>query len=681
MRDRSWIALTFTGLALAGAATPFVAAAWLGGTIGGGTVVPALAVAGLFAFAWWRIDRLVLTPGARLAEAVETWLRTPGLDHPLHVLPDHRLDGLPDAIRHLADAASQQRRGLKQATRNAADRAEEQRNWLDVALRDLSESVVVCDTLHRVLFHNHAAGRLLGGVAEGHALSAQVPRAALDHALDCLKARLAALGGRLDGDVGTALFSCLIRHGRRVAHGQMSLVQAPRLGVTGYVVVFRDVSEGWADLDPHDAVAHALTRDLRGPLGALDAASQMLGDFPDMAPADRNGFIRIIGEECTRLRHRIDALAEGRGQAPQAVWPMADMHFSELFACVSASLKQRLDINLTMVGVPLWLHGDSQSLMEALLALFAALHVQTGRSAFDMECMLGDRRIYVDINWKGDPIPDGRLTQWLNGEINTQLGPQMVRDVLDRHDSQPWSLAKRGGFAALRLPLPLSRRPQFTEEEWSGLGSPPSLPEANKRAELLLRTMVGPHGGRALDRMPFVMVCAVLPPGAIQSGDHRRITALGAVRIEDGRLLTASSFERRIGAVTVGGDGAPPLPVVLPQFWTFAGDAVLAAHDIGLCLGLLEDREGSGITLPVLDTMVLSRLLDPDEDDHGLEATARRLGVRVGDHRTEIGKALIAAEILVRQIDRLREVGITRFDQVIEAVRSHLIRDKASTEE
>ncbi|CAA7627561.1 PAS domain-containing protein [Magnetospirillum sp. SS-4] len=680
MRDRTWIALTFFGLALAAAAAPFAAVWWLGQPAGTSQAVPSLVAAALLAFAWWRVDRLILEPGGRLAEALETWLRTPALDHPLHSQPKLALDGLPDAIRHLADAACQQRRGLRQVSRQAAEQAEEQRNWLDVALRHLAESVVVCDTRHRILFHNAAAVRLLGNLAEGHCLSIQVPRAALDHALDCLRARLDALGGRLGGDVGTALFSCLIRQGHRVAHGQMSLVQVPRHGVTGYVAVFRDVSEDWADSAPHDAVAVALTRDLRGPLGALDAAAQMLGEYPDMERTDRARFIKVIGEECARLRHRVDSLADGRVRPSRTAWPMADLHFTELFACVSASLRQRLDINLTMVGVPLWLHGDSQSLMEAFLALFAALHIHTGRSDFDMECLLGDRQVYVDINWKGDPIPDGRLGAWLEGGVSTQLGPQTVRDVLERHGSQPWSLAKRGGFAALRLPLPPSRRPQFTEEEWTGLGSPPSLTEADRREELLRRSTVGAFAGRALDRMPFVAVCAVLPPGAVQSGDRRRITALGAVRIEDGRLLTAGSFERRISATVAGSDGRPPLPVVLPQFWTFAGDAVLVAHDIGPCLGLLEEREAAGTIPPVLDTMELSRLLDPDADDHGLEAVARRLGLRVGDHRTEIGKALLAAEILLRQIEHLRELGIVRFDQLIEAVRSQPSRTGAPVE-
>ncbi|RAU22798.1 hypothetical protein CU669_05245 [Paramagnetospirillum kuznetsovii] len=681
MSDRSWIALIFAGLGLAGSVAPAAVALWTGEPLGWAEKVSGVIIAGLFAMAWSWVDHLLLGPSARLAADIQDWLTGSAQERPLGDVGLHSLGALPDVVGHLCDAARIERQGLRQAARTASDRAQEQRAWLDVALRDLAECVVVCDLDHRVLFHNRAAERLLAGVASGFGLGALVPRASLDHALDCLKARLSTFGKDGEGLVGTTVFACPSRSGRQLLHGQMSLVLGPRRVITGYVAVFRDMSENWADLDPRDAVRQALTRDLRGPLGSLYAAAQMLTDYPDMAAADRSKFVGVVAEESVRMSNRLEAMAAGSSRSAPEAWPMADIHFSEVYASIAATLEHRLDIKLTMVGVPLWLHGDSHSLMEAFLALFAALHAHTGSSVFDMECMLGDRRVYMDINWKGDPVADHRLTHWLDAEINTALGPQRVRDVLDRHDSEPWSLSKRGGFAALRVPLPLARRAQFTDAEWTGLGSPSSLTEADIRAELLVRANVGAFAGRKLDHMAFLAVAVVTPLGAAQAGDRRRITALGAVRIEDGRLLTARSFERKVAADAEGSaDGKPPLAVVLPQFWAFADDAVLAFHGIGSALGLLEDREGQGIHPLVVDTMMISSLLDPIEPDHSLEETARRLGIRVGDHRTEIGKALITAEILIRQIDRLKESGIHDFGQLMDTVRGRLARAEALVE-
>ncbi|OAN48029.1 hypothetical protein A6A04_04525 [Paramagnetospirillum marisnigri] len=683
MRDRSWIALTFAGLGLASLLAPAAAAWWLGQPLGAAQAMAGVLCATFLAVAWNWVDRLLLRPGDRLAREVEAWLAEGGDDRPLSGIGVHGLDSLPESVARLCDALRQQRQGLRQAARLAGDRAEEQRAWLDVALRDLSEAVVVCDSDHRVLFHNTEAERLLSGIASGFGLGAMLPRAALDHALDGLKARVSAFGKGLEGQIGTTEFACRSRDGNRVLSGRMSLVLGPSQNHRGqqpggYVAVLRQ--HGNPDTSA-SALRQTLARELRGPLGSLHAAAQMLQDFPAMSASERAGFVQIVTEEGDRMARRLERLAATEADDTQVIpWPMADIHFSEVFACVAATLEQRLDIHLTMVGVPLWLHGDSHSLMEAFLALFAALHAHTGATTFDMECMLGDSRVYVDVNWTGAPVPDGRLTHWLGAEINTTLGPQTVGEVLDRHDSQPWSLAKRGGFSALRVPLPLARRPQFSPEEWTGLGQPPSLSEAENRAEQMIRTHAGEFGGRALERMPFVAVAVQAPPGAVRAGDMRRISAIGAVRIEDGRLLTARSFDRRVslGGSGEGTDrddgGKPPLAVVLPQFWGFVGQGVIVAHGIGQCLGLLEECEAAGGHPPVIDTMLLSRLLDPEAHDHGLEACARRLGLRMGEHRTEIGRALLTGEVLLGQIDRLHSLRIVNFDQLVAALRGNLAR-------
>jgi len=669
LKDRSRITVTFIGLGLAAAIAPSLLAWALGDPVGIAHGLGGAAAALLMAAAWNLVEQRLLRPAAELSEDLQRSLDRPEAEHPPVDLGLHSLDQLPNLVGRLRDAFRVQRQDLRRANRSADELVEERRAWLDVALRELAEGVVLCRLDHQILFHNRAAEQMLPGIGNGGmGLGTLVPPPSLNHAMDCLMARLESFGKARRDLVGSVLFCSLTGGGKRLLQGQMSLTLGAGSEPAGYVVVFRNLSEIWADVDPGESVRLAITRDLRGPLGSLYAAAQMLADYPDMAPETRDTFVKVIGEESARMTNRLAATEAA--SSTLTVWPLADIHFSELFATVAGALQRRLDIKLTLVGVPLWLHGDSHSLMEAFLALFAALHAQTGSMAFDMECMLGDKRVYVDIVWKGEPIPDHRLTTWMEAGINAALGPQTVGDVLERHDSQPWSLSKRGGFAALRIPLPLPRRPQFREEEWTDLGQPPSLADADLRATLLAHTGVGNFRGRPLERMPFVVVAAMAPLGARQAGDHTRITSLGAVRVEDGRLLTAQSFDRHLS----GGEdkGAPPLSVVLPQLWKFAGESVLVVHDIGTCLGLLDGNDAHGANVLVIDTQVISRLLDPDRDDHSLEAAARRLGVRIGDHRAEIGKALLTAEVLLRQMERLAAARISDFDHLVDAIRAHL---------
>jgi DNA polymerase-3 subunit epsilon len=669
LKDRSRLTVTFMGLGLTAAAAPSLLAWALGDPVRIAHILGGVAAALLMAAAWNLVNQRLLRPTAELSDDLQRHLESPGVEHPPLELGLHSLDQLPNLVGRLRDAFRIQRQDLRNATRSADKLEEERRAWLDVALRELGEGVVLCSLDHQILYHNHAAERMLPGIGRsGTRLRTLVPPRSLDHAMDCLMARLNSFGKSRRELVGSVLFCCLTGGGKRLLQGQMSLTLTAGGNPAGYVVVFRNLSEIWADVDPGESVRLAIIRDLRGPLGSLYAAAQMLTDYPDMAPETRDTFVKVIGEESARMNDRLSATEAAASTL--TVWPLADIHFSELFSTIAAALGQRLDIKLTLVGVPLWLHGDSHSLMEAFLALFAALHAQTGSMAFDMECMLGDKLVYVDIVWKGDPIPDHRLTSWMGIEINAALGPQTIGQVLEHHSSQPWSLAKRGGFAALRVPLPLPQRPQFKEEEWNDLGQPPTLADAGLRATLLAHTGTGNFHGRALERMPFIVVAALIPLGARQAGDHNRITALGAVRVEDGRLLTAGTFERRLS----GGDnsGAPPLSIVLPQLWKFAGESVLAVHDAGTCLGLFDDGNGPGMNVLVVDTQVISRLLDPDREDHSLAAVARRLGVRVGEHRSEIGKALLTAEVLLGQMERLEAARITTFDQLVEAIRAHL---------
>lgn len=125
------------------------------------------------------------------------------------------------------------------------------------------------------------------------------------------------------------------------------------------------------------------------------------------------------------------------------------------------------DVRLTLVGLPLWVHGDSLSLMLALDCLVRQVHDHAGATAFDVEALLGDTRVYVDISWQGEPITTGELNRWMAIPCGgDEVGGQHLGDILERHGCEPWSqTGRREGQALLRLPLMMSRRPQFMEEE------------------------------------------------------------------------------------------------------------------------------------------------------------------------------------------------------------------------
>lgn len=119
--------------------------------------------------------------------------------------------------------------------------------------------------------------------------------------------------------------------------------------------------------------------------------------------------------------------------------------------------------------------------------------------------------------------------------------------------------------------------------------------------------------------------------------------------------------------------GQPTIDAVLPAFAAFAADTVLVAHNAAFDMRFLQIKEsatGVRFEQPVLDTLLLSAVLHPGQDGHGLEAIAERLGVPVLGRHTALGDASVTAGVFVKMMPLLRERGLLTLGQVLEASRA-----------
>jgi len=157
------------------------------------------------------------------------------------------------------------------------------------------------------------------------------------------------------------------------------------------------------------------------------------------------------------------------------------------------------------------------------------------------------------------------------------------------------------------------------------------------------------------------------------------LVAIAGVRVVNGRIRQSEIFERLIdpgrpippastrihGITDIMITGKPPARIVLPQFHRFAKGAVLIAHNIAFDLAFLARKEAeSGVIFdnPVLDTLLLSRFLDPGESDHSLDALTARLGVVIAGRHTARGDAEATAAVFVLLLERLSQRGVTTFE-------------------
>ena len=105
----------------------------------------------------------------------------------------------------------------------------------------------------------------------------------------------------------------------------------------------------------------------------------------------------------------------------------------------------------------------------------------------------------------------------------------------------------------------------------------------------------------------------------------------------------------------------PTIEQVLPVFRQFSKTTVMVGHNVAFDMRMLQMKEPStGVTFdnPVLDTMLLSAVVHPAQNDHSLNAIAERLGIKIVGRHTALGDAIATGQILLKLIPLLKANGV-----------------------
>jgi DNA polymerase-3 subunit epsilon len=324
----------------------------------------------------------------------------------------------------------------------------------------------------------------------------------------------------------------------------------------------------------------------------------------------------------------------------------------------------------------LWISVDSYSMAQALCFVAGRIRDELAGRDVRFEVTASGRHARIDILWAGARPAAASATAWETEPLHSggEASPVTLRDVLERHRAEAWCESDptvAGGRFRVLLPLtePVRALPAAVQD---------SRPEYY---DFDLFSQPGP--ARDLDDRKLTELAYTafdtettgLDPAA---GDE--IISIGAVRMLNGRLLAAETFDQLVdprrpinaasakihGITQAMLAGQPTLDKVLPAFHQFCEDTVLVGHNAAFDMRFLQLKEaatGVHFTQPVLDTLLLSAVLHRDLGEHQLEAIAGRFGVSVTGRHTALGDAIVTGEIFLRMIPLLAERGITTLRQ------------------
>ena len=661
-----------------------------------------LAWAGLGLLAWGLYRVYVLAPLSLREQLLLMVNSNPALR--LQELGAPEIRALAQVVNTLADQRELLQRDVEQKILQAKASVEEEKNRLAALMSELTQSVVVCNLDGRILLYNNRArlqfqapgqGAQGGGAALiglGRSIFSIIERGLITHALESVQHRLQHGSAQPSANfVTTTRSGQLIRVQMAPVFGNSWRDDDAQAGATGervisgYVLMLDNITRHVETQSRRDLLLQTLTEGSRAALGNVRAAVENLLQYPDMEIGQRDRFVGVIRDEAETMSQRINHASAEFADTLKARWPLEDMQGADLVQALQRRIEQKPGLNASSEEVAngLWVKVDSFSLLQGLSYLAARLKDECGVGAVTLRLRPSGRLAQLDLLWPGAALDAAVLARWEQSPMSAdgEGSPLTLREVIERHGGELWQQRDQDTPQALiRMLLPTTAA--------QGAAAPAAGLRHESRPEYydfdLFRQTEETRAldDRLLTQLSYTVFDTETTGLEPSAGDE--IIQIGAIRIVNARLLRNETIDQLIDprrrlkpeSIPIHGitedmvKGQPTIEQALPSFHEFCEDTVLVAHNAAFDMRFLQLKEAStGIVFqqPVLDTLLLSALLHPNQASHRLEAIAERLGINVIGRHTALGDAIITGEIFLKMIPLLAEQDIHTLRQAREA--------------
>lgn len=610
------------------------------------------------------------------------------------------LEGPPE-VQQLASAANdlaQQRDMLMDDVDSQIARAkasvEEEKNRLAALMSELAQAVVVCNLDGRILLYNNRARLQFKALAQGptsvsggaliglgRSIHSILEKSQVEHAQEVIRQRLGA------GKTAISNFITTTRGGQ-LLRVQMVPVLAPgadgEAAMSGFVLTVENITRSLEQEARRDQVLHSLTEGSRAALGNIRAAVGNVIDYPDMDAELRERFLGVVADEAATMSQRLDQTMLEFSDSMKTRWPLEDVLAIDVIAAAQRRIDDKLKLSTKTEELDdaLWIKADSYSLVFALVFLASRLQDHYEPRELRFRLSSEGKLAYLDLIWAGPAMSSETFYTWEMDamQIGSEASPLSLRDVIDRHGGEIWyqrEKAAHRAFFRFVLPVAMPEIEAEAEDRKRGTGRPEYYDFdlfnfADKSIDL----------DRKLSELTYTVFDTETTGLEPSKGDE--IIQIGAARIVNNRLLSQEVFDQIVDpeiplkpeSIPIHGitedmvRGKPNIDIVLPAFHEFCEDTVLIAHNAAFdmrFLQLKESRTGLRFSQPVLDTLLLSAVVHPNQESHKLDVILERLGISIDGRHNALEDAIATGEVFLKLVPLLEEKGIVTVRQALEA--------------
>lgn len=604
------------------------------------------------------------------------------------VNPDHRaelknaskeIQYLATIINQFAEAFAALNEDVEGKIAVAQASLDEERTRLAALMSELPNGVIVCNTDGQILLYNQQAQELLkndpqatsnkdkaqGLLGLGRSIFSILDRDPIVHGLEMLYKSNESGRTKMVNHSMMTLHSGLYL---RVNMAPFFSEKNDKKMISGVVLTLEDMTQQIEADSRRDMLIQSLIDEQQADLGDIRASITAILEDPELSPEKLHSHRKKIEQASTKLQGTVNEARANYAGHLHALRKTENVLADNLLDVISNNVRDHFELKVTALApAGIWLQLDSYSMVQAISHLAGLLTSHTPVDELLLTLTSNDQEeAELVIAWPGAEASWELLETWQNTPLISDAKGQLLdfKDTIEKLSGSIAPLNDAGndcGGVIITLP-PVDR------DRHLAIQSEVEHRPLSYEFDLFNRRDLEELGDIPLSKLTYVVFDTETTGLNPTQGDQ--IIQLGAIRIVNGQLLYDETIDQLVDpkrfvppeSVAIHGidpallKGQPTIDKVIPHFHSFAENSVLVAHNAAFdmrFLELQEEKTGLIFTNPVLDTLLLSSIIHPNQDSHSLEGLAERLNVTIVGRHTALGDSIVTGEVLLKLIPLL----------------------------